>query len=194
MELGLRKYPGAQMTATVGRWMTGFQAIAEPINQILFSEQHADVATYEAFTELLARDGYDLVLVARRRERLEVLAKRLGETHAVDVEVMGADLIDAEDLRTVEERAGAAPGLELLVNNAGFGTNGLFAESDPDAEAREIRLNVLALTRLTRAALPHMVERRSGAIINVSFGNERWSVYGQQIRTRDRTHSRRDST
>ncbi|MGH0034071.1 MAG: SDR family NAD(P)-dependent oxidoreductase [Myxococcota bacterium] len=122
----------------------------------------------QTFAEHLAKDGYDLVLVARRRDRLEVLAKRLREEHRADVEVVVADLIDAEDLRTVEERAAAAPGLDLLVNNAGFGTAGPFAEADADAEAREIRLNVLALTRLTRAALPPMIQRGRGAIVNVS--------------------------
>jgi short-subunit dehydrogenase len=121
-----------------------------------------------AFAERLARDGYDLVLVARRRDRLEELAKRVRESHRVDVEVLAADLVDAGELLTVEQRAAAFPGLDLLVNNAGFGTVGPFHELDPDGVEREILLNDVALVRLTRAALPRMVERGHGAIVNVS--------------------------
>lgn len=121
-----------------------------------------------AFAERLARDGYELVLVARRRERLEALAKRLGGSHETAVEVLVADLTDAGDLLTVEQRVAAVPGLELLVNSAGFGTAGSFTSLDPDTEEREILLNCLALVRLTRAALPPMVKRGSGGVINVS--------------------------
>jgi short-subunit dehydrogenase len=121
-----------------------------------------------AFAERLARDDYDLVLVARRRERLDELANRLRERHGVEVEVLVADLVDAGDLLTVERCVEAPPGLDLLVNNAGFGTTGPFHESDPDREEQEILLNDLALVRLTRAALPRMVERGSGAVVNVS--------------------------
>ena len=121
-----------------------------------------------AFAEHLAADGHDLILVARRRDRLDSLAKTLGQKHGVAIEVLAADLIDSAELREVEARAAAAPGLDLLVNNAGFGTSGPFVESEPEAEAREIQLNVLALSALTRAALPPMVERGSGAVINVS--------------------------
>src|SRR5919109_1270658 len=71
-------------------------------------------------------------------------------------------------LRTVEEHIAGEEALELLVNNAGFGTTGPFARLDPDQEEAEIRLNVLALVRLTRAALPGMIARGRGAIINVS--------------------------
>ncbi len=121
-----------------------------------------------AFVERLARDGYKLVLVARRRERLEALAKRLGGSHRTVVEVLVGDLSDAGDLLTVEQRVAAVPGLDLLVNSAGFGTAGSFHALDPDTEEREILLNCLALVRLTRAALPPMVKRGSGGVINVS--------------------------
>lgn len=120
------------------------------------------------FAERLAADGYDLVLVARRRERLEALAKRLGESHGTEVEVLVADLTEPGELLGIEQRVGAAPELDLLVNNAGFGTSGVFRDLDPDGEEREVRLNCLALLRLTRAALPPMVARGRGAVINVS--------------------------
>ncbi len=122
----------------------------------------------EAFAEHLARRGHDLTIVARRADRLESLAKRLEQCHGVEVEVFPADLIQAGELRSVEDKVASDPELELLVNNAGFGTAGRLAELPPDGEESEIRLNVLALVRLTRAALPAMLTRGRGGIINVS--------------------------
>src|SRR5665647_733923 len=85
-----------------------------------------------ALAERLARDGKDLVIVARRRERLEALAHRLeGETGA-RVEVLPADLTDAQQLLAVEDRLGADPHVDLLVNNAGFAGYGRFADLEPD--------------------------------------------------------------
>jgi uncharacterized protein len=127
----------------------------------------ASVGIGAAFSERLAHDGHDLIIVARDRQRLESLAERLRDTHRVQVEVLPADLTETAELRVVE-RLVADADLELLVNNAGFGTVGRFAELDADREEAEIRLNVTALVRLTRAALPSMIERDRGAIINVS--------------------------
>ncbi len=117
------------------------------------------------FAQRLANDGYDLVLVARDRERLEKLAAEL----PTEVEVLAADLTDAAELATVEARCrDEARPLDLLVNNAGFATAGQFVELDVDGEDREIRLNVVALVRLTHAALRGMAQRGRGGIINVS--------------------------
>ena len=117
------------------------------------------------FAQRLANDGYDLVLVARDRERLEKLAAEL----PTEAEVLAADLTDAEQLSKVEARCkDEARPLDLLVNNAGFATAGPFAELDIEGEEREIRLNVIALLRLTHAALRGMVGRGKGGIINVS--------------------------
>jgi hypothetical protein len=121
-----------------------------------------------AFAERLARDQYDLVLVARNRERLEEIAKRLREERGIAVEVLAADLTQPEDLKRVEARVAEDATLDLLVNNAGFGTQGSFAELDVEREEAEVRLNVVALLRLTRAALPHMLLRGRGEIVNVS--------------------------
>jgi short-subunit dehydrogenase len=121
-----------------------------------------------AFAERLARDQYDLIVVARRRERLEALAKRLRETHHVAVEVMAADLTQPGELHAVEMRIAEDTALELLVNNAGFGGYMPFIKLDPDRAEELIRLQVTAVTRLTRAALPGMIARGHGAIINVS--------------------------
>ena len=120
------------------------------------------------FATALARQQYDLTIVARSRERLEALAGRLQQSYGIAVEVIVADLTQPTALRTVEERVAGDNALELLVNNAGFGTTGPFARLDPDQEEAEIRLNVLALVRLTRAVLPGMIARGRGAIINVS--------------------------
>lgn len=121
-----------------------------------------------AFARALAQRQYDLLIVARSQARLEALAQDLHQQHGVTVDVLVADLTDPTALRTVEARVQHDEALTLLVNNAGFGTIGPFARLDPDEEEAEIRLNVIALVRLTRAALPGMLARGQGGILNVS--------------------------
>jgi short-subunit dehydrogenase len=121
----------------------------------------------EAFARALAARRHDLVLVARRRDRLEALAKELSERHRVETTVEAADLAEEGELGRLAALVAPDPP-DLLVNNAGFGTFGRFAELEPERELEEIRLNVLALARLTRAALPGMLARGRGAIVNVS--------------------------
>lgn len=117
----------------------------------------------------LAASGSDLILVARRQERLDALAGDLRARHGGHVEVIVADLRDPADLATVEARLGKDERpVELLVNNAGFGTRGAFASLPIDEEQHELEVNVLAPVRLTRAVLPGMLQRRDGGIINVS--------------------------
>ena len=117
-----------------------------------------------AFARRLAATGHDLVVVARDEERLRSLADSCTGVH---VEVLGADLASPEALATVEARL-AGGDVDLLVNNAGFGTTGRFWELPVGEETREIAVNVTALTRLTAAALPEMVARGSGAVVNVA--------------------------
>jgi len=123
----------------------------------------------EAFARLLAERGHDVVLVARDQGRLDALAKELETAHGAHVEVLPADLTDPAQLERVEARCRdhAAP-VELLVNNAGFGTFGAFHTLDLDGELREIQLNVVALVRLTHAAAVEMAARGRGGILNVS--------------------------
>jgi hypothetical protein len=121
-----------------------------------------------AFAERLAHDQYDLILVARNRERLEALAKKLRETEHVDAQVLVADLSQSSELRTVEDKISKDAALALLINNAGFGGYKPFATLEPERAEEQINLQVLAVTRLTRAALPGMIARGKGAIINVS--------------------------
>jgi len=113
----------------------------------------------------LAAEGTDLVVVARDEARLEALAAEV----AVDLEALVADLADAAQIATVEARlADAARPVDLVVNNAGFGTYGDFADLDLDGETREIAVNVTAVVRLTHAALGGMLARGRGAVMNVS--------------------------
>ncbi|HEX6257042.1 MAG TPA: SDR family oxidoreductase [Euzebyales bacterium] len=123
----------------------------------------------EAFAQLLAADGSDLVLVARGRDALEAVADRLRSSHRVDVEVLPADLGTRAGCTTVEARLRdeAAP-VDLLVNSAGIGTSGRFGEIALEHETALIDLNITALVRLTHAAVGVMRSRRHGGIINVS--------------------------
>ncbi len=119
------------------------------------------------FARRLAARGYDLLLIARRPDRLEQLARELGAAGAA-AEVCVADLAAAEDVRRVAQRLSSEPRLALLVNNAGFGVKGLFVKSSLEEQMRMHRVHIDALLELTHAALGGMVSRRAGAIINVS--------------------------
>jgi short-subunit dehydrogenase len=120
------------------------------------------------FAERLARDNYDLVVVARRRELLDALARQLEQAHGVSVQVLAADLTQPDDLRRVERQIADDQALDLLINNAGFPGYMPFVELDPDRAEELIRLHVVTTTRLARAALPGMVARGRGAIVNVA--------------------------
>src|SRR5213594_1563612 len=102
----------------------------------------------EAFARQLAKRGYDLVQVARRKDRLEKLAQELTTTSGVAVDVIAADLSTAEGVATVEKRL-AEGDIDLLVNNAGFPTHGEFSELAIDREIEQIDVNISALVRLT---------------------------------------------
>ncbi|XUW93785.1 SDR family oxidoreductase (plasmid) [Burkholderia sp. M6-3] len=120
------------------------------------------------YADRLARRGYDLILVARSRERLISLADRItNETHR-SVEIVDADLNDRGARAGVEAKMKTDASITLLVNNAGVGTHKPLLDSDVDAMTRMIELNVTALTRLTYAAIPGFVARGRGAVINIS--------------------------
>jgi uncharacterized protein len=120
------------------------------------------------YAERLARRGYDLILVARSRERLAALAERITNETQRSVEIVGADLNDRAALATIEAKLKEDASITLLVNNAGVGTHKPLLDSDVDAMTRMIDLNVTALTRLTYAAVPGFVARGAGAVINIS--------------------------
>ncbi|MFZ8910370.1 MAG: SDR family NAD(P)-dependent oxidoreductase [Candidatus Nanopelagicales bacterium] len=118
------------------------------------------------FARTLARRGHDLVLVARDRERLELVASEL-RGHRVEVEVISADLTERDQLAVVEQRLRERP-VEILVNNAGFGVPQRFSAGDLEVEQQMLDVLVTAVMRLTHAALPGMIARGSGAVLNVS--------------------------
>lgn len=123
----------------------------------------------EAFARRLAADGTDLVVVARDVGRLDSLAAELREAHGVTVEVLGADLAAPVSRAAVEKRlADPDRHVDLLVNNAGFGTNGRFVDLPIAREEQQVGLNVVAVLRLTSVALGGMVARGHGNIVNVA--------------------------
>ncbi len=118
------------------------------------------------YARRLARDGHDVVLVARDRHRLAELAAELRAAHGVRAEVLPADLSVADDRERVADRLAA--GVRVLVNNAGFGTSGEFWSADPALLQRQLDVNVTAVMRLTRAALPPMIDAGRGTVINIA--------------------------
>jgi len=123
-----------------------------------------------AFARKLAARGYDLLLIARREDRLRSVAREIGEQYHVGVEILVADLTDDTGLASAAVRIRDAADLGLLVNNAGFGTWGYFFDADPGGQDQMHRLHVLATMRLSHAALANLVPRAIAGtgIINVS--------------------------
>lgn len=122
----------------------------------------------EAYARRLAALGYHLMLVARREDRLQALAGDLKEGYNVNVRSISADLAQESEIQRVEDLIYSTTDLGFLVNNAGFGSGGLYYQIDPGKQFDMIRLHVLAAARLTRAVLPRMVEGRQGAVVNVA--------------------------
>lgn len=120
------------------------------------------------YANRLAARGYDLVLVARNRERLTKLASAISSQTGRAVEVLVADLNEATELAVVESKLRDDASITLLINNAGVGTHTPLLGSDIEQMTRMIALNVTAPTRLTYAAVPGFVARGAGAIINIS--------------------------
>jgi hypothetical protein len=163
--------------------MTNIAAVSSSRPVALITGASAGIGL--AFAQALAERGYDLIVTARRRVRLEELAAGLRVKHAgIRVEIIVADLAEgAAPEQIAAETARLGMTVELLVNNAGFGTHGRFESIAPDREREEIALNVTALVALTHAFLPAMLERGRGGVINIAstaaFQPVPWmSVYG----------------
>jgi short-subunit dehydrogenase len=123
----------------------------------------------QAIANELANRGHGVVLVARREERLREVAEQIGQEHGVRAETIASDLADpASRAQLVDRVAELGLDVEILINNAGFATNGPFYESDTERELEQVRVLVEAVVALTSAFVPAMVERGRGAILNVS--------------------------
>jgi short-subunit dehydrogenase len=120
------------------------------------------------YADRLARRGYDLVLVSRNKLTLERLAARLAADTGASVRVLAADLTVGADLHRVETVLRDDPSITLLVNNAGAATLGALANADIDRLDRDIQLNIVAPTRLSRAVLPGFIARNRGSLINIA--------------------------
>ncbi|MES2055087.1 MAG: SDR family oxidoreductase [Pseudomonadota bacterium] len=120
------------------------------------------------YADRLARRGYDLIVVARSRDRLDTLAARITSETGRSVEVITADLGDKAGLARVEDLLRTDASITLLVNNAGVGAAATLLDADIDKMEEMIRLNVTALTRLTYAVAPGLVARGGGTIVNIA--------------------------
>ena len=137
----------------------------------------------KVYADRLAARGYDLLLVARRKDRLETIAADLKSRFSVQVRVLAADLADSEDLSKVSKQISEDVSITMLVNNAGTSSVEPVAQATADSLTHLITLNVTALTLLTRAVLPGFVRRNAGTIVNigsvVGFTGYAWvPVYG----------------
>ncbi|HEX5858489.1 MAG TPA: SDR family oxidoreductase [Microbacterium sp.] len=119
------------------------------------------------FATRLAERGADVVLVARREDRLRELAGRLERDHKVTATVVPLDLTAPGAARTVRAALGGR-GIQTLVNNAGFGIRGAFVDEDPARIESMLQLNVMALTALTREFLPDLIRTGTGALVNIA--------------------------
>ncbi len=120
------------------------------------------------YAKLFAADKRDVVLVARRRDRLHALANELTGKRGIKAYVIAEDLVDpAAPQRIVEEVKRDGLQIDYLVNNAGFGATGLFAQTDPARELAMVQVNITALVALTRAFLPEMIQRKQGRVLNI---------------------------
>jgi short-subunit dehydrogenase len=120
------------------------------------------------YAERLATRGFDLLLVARDKERLENTATQLRDAHGIQVEVLKADLTQKDDVLKLEQRLRSDSSISLLVNNAGVAADGLLANADMDKLERLIQLNVTTVTRLASAAAASFAKAGRGTIINIA--------------------------
>ena len=120
------------------------------------------------YADRLAKRGYDLILVARRADRLQALAEKITAVHGRKVDVLAADLQKEEDLVRVEAVLSSNPHIRVLVNNAGMARLGSVATAPVNDSLTQIALNITALTRLTHAVLPGLIARNQGVIVNIA--------------------------
>lgn len=120
------------------------------------------------YADRLAARGYDLILIARRADRLEALCEQIAKTHGVKAEPIVADLTRDEDVARIETLVATREDVQVLVNNAGIARLAPAAQTPANDALAQIALNITALTRLTQAAVPAFVARKQGLIINIA--------------------------
>jgi short-subunit dehydrogenase len=121
-----------------------------------------------SYAKAFAENGYDLVLLARRKDRLQALSKQLESKNSIDCEIFSADLSEQEEIKKVTNHIRQIDNLDILINNAGFATIGYFADIPIDKSMRMFHTHMTATVQFTHAALQVMLKRERGAIINVS--------------------------
>lgn len=121
-----------------------------------------------SYAKQLAEKGFDLILLARRKERLQSLADKLQTDYSIRCEIIPADLSSSEEINKVVNYIHQADNLDILINNAGFATVGCFADTPLEKSMRMFHLHMTASMQLSHAALQVMLKRKRGAIINVS--------------------------
>jgi len=121
-----------------------------------------------SYAKAFAEKGYDLVLLARRKDRLQALAKQLESGGSIDCEIISADLAEQEEIKKVTNHIRQIDNLDILINNAGFATIGYFADIPIEKSMRMFHTHMTATVQFTHAALQVMLKRKRGAIINVS--------------------------
>jgi short-subunit dehydrogenase len=120
------------------------------------------------YADRLAARGYDLILVARRADRLDALSAKISAAHGVKVDSIVADLTKDADLARVEKVLATDPAVRVLINNAGLARLSPIAQASAEDTQSQIALNVTALTRLTQAVVPAFVARNDGVIVNIA--------------------------
>jgi short-subunit dehydrogenase len=151
------------------RLVSGVMSLPEPKPSSAALVTGASAGIGAAISRELAQRGHNLILVARRKDKLDELAEELSQAHGVRAETLGCDLAKAASRDRLPGRIGSLKlDVEVLINNAGFATGGAFHESDPDRELQQVRVLVEAPVALTSAFLPDMVRRGRGAILNVA--------------------------
>lgn len=132
----------------------------------------------KSFAEILAKEGYNLILVARRKQKLDELAETLSKQFSVESTVIVADLTEIEQMKVVEETIKSLEHLDILVNNAGFGLSSGFAEGNYERQLDMVNIHVIASYMFCRAAVPVMLKENKGLIINVSSMSGLMTKYG----------------
>ena len=121
-----------------------------------------------SYAKAFAENGYDLVLLARRKDRLQAIANQLESDGSIHCEIISADLAEQEEIKKVTNHIRQIDNLDILINNAGFATIGYFADIPIEKSMRMFHTHMTATVQFTHAALQVMLKRERGAIINVS--------------------------